>query len=85
MPSPCPTLLPVPSSDLEVQNKSCNQDTQALQKVPNHMDEGGSDTGVLLRLAGVIVAVSMAVTVPMARLVKGQPHSMEVETKPRAH
>lgn len=37
------------------------------------MDKGSSDTEVLLLLAGVVA-------VPVARLVKSQPHSTEVET-----
>lgn len=46
------------------------------------MDKGSSDTGVLLLLAGV-VAVLMAMAVSVARLVKNQSHSTEVETRPR--
>lgn len=73
------TPLPHPPSsvlsDLKVYNIGCHQDTQALKKVPNHMDEGSSDTRVLLLvgiiMAGVIMAVPMVVTVSMSRLMKG--------------
>lgn len=89
-PGYCPTSLFVPRSDLEIYNVGSYQDTQTLQKVPNHMDEGCSDTGVLLLLLAVFMAlVTMAVfmsmalplsmAVPMSRLMKGQPHSMETE------
>lgn len=85
-----PTSLSVPSTDLEVYNVGSHQDTQTLQKVPNHMDEGCSDTRVLLLLLALFMALvtravpmSMAlplsVAVPMSRLMKGQPHSMETD------
>lgn len=54
------------------------------------MDKGSSDTGVLLLLGGVLavplpvaVAVPLAVAVSVARLVKSQSHSTEVETMPK--
>lgn len=66
----------VPSADLEVYDIGCHQDAHTLQKVPNHMNEGCSDAGVLL-LAAVIMAVPMAV--PVSRLMEGQPHSVEAD------
>lgn len=65
----------MPRSDLEVYNIGCHQDAHTLQKVPNHMNEGSSDTGVLLMLAAVLMAVPMAVS--MSRLMEGQPHSVK--------
>lgn len=48
------------------------------------MDEGCSDTGVLLLLlavfmASVTMAVTMSMAVPMSRLMKGQPHSKKTD------
>lgn len=73
---PCARPSPsAPSSDLEVYNIGCHQDPHTLQKVPNHMDEGSSDAGVLLltvvAVALVIMAVPRTMTVPMSRLIEG--------------
>lgn len=66
----------MPSSDLEVYDIGSHQDPHTLQKVPNHMNEGSSDTGVLL-LAVVLTAVPVAV--PVSRLMESQPHSVEAD------
>lgn len=70
----------MPSSDLEVYDIGSHQDPHALQKVPNHMNEGSSDTGVLL-LAVVltVVPVAVPVAVPVSRLMESQPHSVEAD------
>lgn len=41
------------------------------------MNEGSSDTGVLLLLAAVFMAVPMAMS--MSRLMEGQPHSVKTD------
>lgn len=73
---------PMSSSDLEVYDIGRHQDAHTLQKVPNHVNEGSSDTGVLV-LAAVVMAMPMAVA--MSRLMEGQPHSVEADKAQGLH
>lgn len=81
-PRESPVPLPVSSSDLEVYDIGRHQDAHTLQEVPNHVNEGSSDTGVLL-LAAVVMAVPMAVA--MSRLMKGQAHSVGADKAQGLH
>lgn len=62
---------------LEVDDVGSDQDTDALQQVPDHVDEGGTDTGVGLGIRAVGTVFMAVVTVAMPGLVEGNTHPTE--------
>lgn len=59
--------------DLKEDDVGCNEDADALQQIPHHVDEGCTDAGIGLFMGvGLLMSPSMAVPVP--RLVQSCPH-----------
>lgn len=68
----CVPRLP-PPPDLKEDDVGCYEDADALQQIPHHVDEGGTDAGVGL-FVGVGLLMSPSVAVPMPCLVQSRPH-----------
>ena len=66
-----PKFPPGLDPHLEIDDVGSYEDSDALQKIPNHMDEGRPDAGVLPLLSRLLMAVSVSVS----RLMEGDAHS----------